>query len=168
MADKDYDPNENHDESGESGRSGSSGSKVKIHLPSDARREDQLSPNELRRLLRVHEDLHKTRVDRQRRLRAERQERKEGPQNLTTQRRYGIAQGGSSGTVSPYKKHWLSTTAQFSGIDRQTTPVPGDSLQENTNEDMRNELQNRLENKLQNQLRLTHDKKFIPPTPRPY
>lgn len=153
------------EEGGESGQSGSGG-KVRFQFPTeDVRREDQLSPAELRRLARVHQDAHKARVDRQRKLRAERREKKEGPASLATARR--LAQTGSgAGRKSPYKKHPISNTAQFSGMDPQMTLAPHESAQE-TNEERRNELENRLENKLQNRLQLTNQPKFNP-KPRPF
>jgi len=157
---------EDEEGSGQSG-SGSSGSKIKIHLRGgDTQRDDQLSPSELRRLLIVLAEAHKARVDKQRRLRAERREKKD-PGELNAKRNFTLGQGGGSGSRSPYKQHPLSKTAQFSGIDKQTSPIPSDAEQ-NTNDDKKNELENRLENKLQNRLTLQNQKKFIPPTPRPY
>ncbi|MDX1900611.1 MAG: hypothetical protein SFW66_01240 [Gammaproteobacteria bacterium] len=163
--DDDLDKKKSSDEKGgESGQSGTGG-KVRFRLPTeDVRREDQLSPAELRRLARVHQDAHKARVDRQRQLRAERCEKKEGPANLATARRLG--QSGGAGRKSPYKKHPISNTAQFSGMDPQMTLSPHESVQE-TNDDKRNELENRLENKLQNKLQLQNQPKFNP-KPRPF
>lgn len=116
-------------------------------------REDQLPPNELRRLLAAHDQAHKGRVEKQKVLRDQRNDLKNGKVTLDNYR-----QGLASGMSSQYPAHpILSSKAQFSGVDRQNNPVPTEN-QAQTNDENRNELEN--------QYRLRHapeiGKKFNP------
>lgn len=116
-------------------------------------RDDQLPPDELRRLLAVHDAAHEARVQKQKVLRDQRNDLKNGKVTLDNYR-----QGLAAGMSSQYPAHpILSNKAQFSGVDRQNNPVPTDN-QAQTNEENRNELEN--------QYRLRHapeiGKKFNP------
>lgn len=97
-------------------------------------REDQLPPDELRRILAVHDDAHEARVKKQKELRDQRKDLKEGKMTLDEYRQ--------SQKNSQYPPHpLLSEKAQFSGMDKQNNPVPTDS-QTQTNEGDKNELEN--------------------------
>lgn len=143
---KEFDKNDWEDESHAGGESGAAG---KIHFRyRDAMslppRDDSLPPHELKRLLQVHETLHKARVDKQRQTRKERDALKQGKNNLVQQRGYGqgLGQGGSA-----FKQHPISKKAYFSGIDKQMVAVPTE-LEADTNPEMQDKLENRF--------RLTH------------
>lgn len=114
-------------------------------------RDDLLPASEIKRLLIVHKELHKERVDKQRSTRAERAAKKEGryiPLTVEQQIRNGL-RSGSAGGSSKYKKHRISDKAQFSGIDKQVVGIA--SINEaQTNEKARDALENKLENRLQN------------------
>lgn len=148
---KEFDKNEWDDEegSGQAGE-GQGGAAGKIHFRyRDAMslppRDDVLPPNEIKRLLQVHETLHKSRVDKQRQTRKERDALKQNKNNLTQQRGYGQGLGPSSG--SQFKQHPISLKAYFSGIDKQMVSVPTE-LEADTNPEMQEKLENRF--------RLTH------------
>ncbi len=119
-------------------------------------REDMLPESEIRRLLIVHRDLHKDRVDKQKNLRKERAALKEGKLNIQNMNRQAMGMGG--GGMSKYKRHPISNKAQFSGIDRQTIGIPTEFDAE-TNMEMRDKLENRLQ--------LRNAPKFNP-KPRPF
>jgi hypothetical protein len=124
------------------------------------RRDDLLAPNELKRLLQVHDELHKGRVHKQKTTREERAAKKDGRYVASMESKYqqGLG-GGGGGTASRFKKHPISNMAQFSGIDKQVVGVP--TLNEaETNADLKNDLENRLENKYRNTPRFN-------PRPRP-
>lgn len=157
---------EQEDDSGDQGSVGTTGSQVRIYLPgADTRRTDQLSPGEIKRLLIVLADTHKARVDRQRHERRDRLERK-SPGELNVRRRFTVGIGGGSGIPSRFKQHPALKEPPHNGRDPKVTSVVTDSNQSNLNPDLRNELQNKLQN--QNRLTLQYQRKFIPPTPRPY
>lgn len=144
--------NEWDDKTGEGeGGQGEGGLGGKIHFKfSDAAmlppRDDALPPSEIRRLLTVHKEIHKQRVDRQKLTRKEREALKEGPKHLQEGYRQALSGGGGG---SSYKRHPISNKAQFSGIDKQTIGIPSEFDAE-TNLEMRDRLENRLENRLQN------------------
>jgi hypothetical protein len=150
---------------GESGETGGTSS-GEIHfrykdILSTVPRDDVLPDSEIKRLLIVHQDLHKDRVDKQKAVRKERQALKEGRTKVWTsydEKRMG--RGFSGGSSSPYKSHPITNKAQFSGIDRQVTSLPTENQAE-TNSDLRDQLEN------QNRNVLRHSPKFNP-KPRPY
>jgi len=158
--DKDDKTGQGGEEGGEGGKGGKSG---EIHFRyQDAmslpQRDDLLPPEEIRRLLIVQKELHKSHVDKQKSTRKERTAIKEG--RVQYDHRAGLRAGYGSG--SQFKKHWISNKAQFSGIDRQVVGVPTENRAE-TNEANRNELENRLQ--------LRHAHRNVPkfnPKPRPY
>ncbi len=120
-----------------------------------ARRDDLLPPDEIRRLLAVNKNLHETKVKKQKALRDERKALKEGQTNLQDYRQ-GLAE------QSNYKPHpILSEKAQFSGRDRQVNDLPNENIAD-TNPNDRHELKNNYEKKYQPQ----NAPKFTPkPTP---
>jgi hypothetical protein len=123
------------------------------------RRDDLLSPNEMDRLLAVHDSMHKGRVEKQKFTREQRAAMKEGRYVQQADSRYRQGLGGGGGGESRFKKHPISNMAQFSGIDKQVVGVP--TLNEaDTNAEMKDKLENRLQNKLRNQPRFN-------PRPRP-
>lgn len=161
---------DNQDTGGESGGTAGTGggSSGEIHfryqdILSTGLRDDLLTGRELKRVLAVHNDIHKARVDNQKQIRKERKILKEGRTNLASSKETMIAQrarGNSMGRTSPYKKHPISEKAQFSGIDKQVSALPSENMAE-TNKEQQNELQNR------NELQLRHSNKYTP-KPRPY
>lgn len=149
---------------GEGGISGQTG-EIKFRyrdILSTEPRDDVLPEAEIRRLLLMHEDIHKERVDKQKATRKERDDIKNGRVNAKNYDGLGLRKG-DGGDGSPYKKHPVSNHAQFSGAtDRKITGVPSDSLSE-TNDDIKQDLLDKLE------LRFQH--KNVPkfnPRPRPY
>jgi hypothetical protein len=155
------------DEGGTTGAGTSTGGKtgaIEFRLQDGSaalRRDDLLSPNELKRLLQVHDELHKGRVHKQKTTREERSAKKDGRYVASMESKYrqGLGGGGDGGTASRFKKHPISNMAQFSGIDKQVVGVP--TLNEaETNADLKNDLENRLENKYRNTPRFN-------PRPRP-
>lgn len=149
------DNKENDDESGAGGRSGEV--KFRGFVGTESLRDDLLPPDEKRRLLAVHRDGHENRVKKQKELRDQRQQMKEGKIPLSQFR-----ESRGNGMNSAYRAHpILSDKAQFSGIDPQVNVLPSDNIA-NTNEADRNELEN--------QYRLTHAPEFTPkfnPKPLP-
>ncbi|MDR3491282.1 MAG: hypothetical protein P4M12_04460 [Gammaproteobacteria bacterium] len=142
-------PEQEEDESGRGGKSGEIEFRYKDAFTGPTR-DDLLPPNEIKRLMIVHKDTHKMRVDKQKQLREERVALKEGkyiPNNERVyQKGFGASSGGSS---SRYKKHPISDKAYFSGKDKQVVGVPT-LTESNTNEDLKEALENKLENKYQN------------------
>lgn len=130
---------------------GGAGGKIRYRYKDAASlepRDDMLSPNELQRLLNVHKDLHKGRVDKQKVTRKEREATKQGnlKQAAIIRQQAGYAQRG--GSHSRFKQHPVSNMAQFSGIDKQLSSMP--TINEaDTNLEARDQLDNRLENNLQ-------------------
>jgi hypothetical protein len=113
------------------------------------RRDDLLSPAEMKHLQQVHDNLHKARVDKQKSTRDQRAAIKEGRYTAAMDPRYRQGLGSGGGGASHYKKHPISDKAQFSGIDKQVVGVP--SLNEaETNAELKDKLENRLENKYRN------------------
>jgi hypothetical protein len=132
------------DDEGESGE-GKGGKTDAVHFrfrdaASIPPRDDVLPPTEIKRLLIVHQELHKGYVDKQKMTRKERAALKEGKLHLV--RNYQQARGYQGG-FSGYKKHPISNKAQFSGIDKQTSFLPTEFDAE-TNLEMREKLENRF------------------------
>lgn len=112
------------------------------------RRDDLLPPEELRRLLMVHKEVHKGRVEKQKHTREQRAAQKEGryvpPRQQQTR---GLGGGGSAAKHSNHPL--LSAKPQFDGIDKQLVGVPNKN-EADTNPEAREALEERLENKLRN------------------
>jgi hypothetical protein len=159
------DQDEEGSQGGESGDTGQGGVTGAVHFryqdSLSTRRDDALPPTEIRRLLAIHQDLHKEFVNKQKLTRKERKALKEGRKTLDGRRGYGHG----AGRVSIYKQHPITSKAQFSGMDPQVIGLPNENLQ-NTNDDKRNELENRLEHRLENRNELRATPKFNP-VPRP-
>lgn len=116
-------------------------------------RDDQLLPDELRRLRAVHNTAHELRVKKQKEVRVERENVKNGKVTLADYRQSKAAELSSKYPPHPL----LANKAQFSGVDKQENQVP--SLSETqTNDENRNELENRYEKKYQPEM----GKKFHP------
>ncbi|MDR3477352.1 MAG: hypothetical protein P4M14_04905 [Gammaproteobacteria bacterium] len=114
-------------------------------------RDDLLPAAEIKRLLSVHKEIHKGRVEKQKMARDERAAKKDGryiPPTVLQQIRKGLGGGGAGGS-SKYKKHPISDKAQFSGIDKQVVGIAAIN-EAHTNEDVKDALDNKLENRLQN------------------
>ncbi len=155
---------ESNQQEDESGTNGGSTGEIRFHYQdplSTPVRDDLLSPEERKRLLAAHKELHQGRVDKQRTTLKDRKLLKEKGQAAVIQARLGRGGGHGIGS-SPYKPHPISQKPQFSGIDKQVTAIPTENMAE-TNEEQRNELENRYQHKLGYQ----HTKKFNP-KPRPY
>lgn len=149
-------------QTGESGQGGVAGEirfRYKDAMSIDPR-DDALSPSEAKRLLAVHKDLHKSYIDKQKQTRKERKQLKEGRASLTSRHDVTARGAGKGRRYSPYKRHPISSKAQFSGVDKQISGLPTENLAE-TNEQKRNELQN------QNRLTYQNAPRFNP-KPRPY
>lgn len=151
--------NEEEDKKGDEGEGGQGGA-IQFRdwtLPSTSKqREEALPAGEIKRLLIVQQELHKTRVDRQKQTRKDYKALKEGRPHAKSQ--HGVGHGVRT---SPYKAHPISHKAQFSGIDRQVTGIPTENQAE-TNAEMRNELQNRNELRQQHQLQYSSTPKMRP------
>lgn len=163
MSNKEIKYNQHDEEDEEKGGGGSAGGaageiKFRYHdILSEEPRDDVLTPEEITRLLAVHKDIHKERVDKQKVIRKERKAVKEGPAHLVTRKAYTGGTGG--GTYSKYKTHPIAI--KFSGIRDQQITAP------ETNKDLQQELVNKLEDKLENKLRLQNAPRFTP-KPRPF
>lgn len=119
-------------------------------------RDDVLPPGEIKRLLVVHKEIHKGRVDNQKNARKERAALKEGKKHLATKSMQQVY--GQGGGVSKYKKHPITNKAYFSGIDKQLISIPSEFVAE-TNQELREKLEQRFTHR--------HTPKFNPkPTPR--
>lgn len=138
---------EEHEEGG-SGESGGTGTQIKFHDFTRAEnfRDDLLPPEEMRRLLLVHKDLHTGNVKKQKELQAYREEVRAGKISIE-QYRQGL-QGGE-GKVKYKTNPRFLRSQQFSGTSNNMTPLPSDNNAE-TNQDKK-ELVYRNELKLQNQ-----------------
>lgn len=112
----------------------------------DQPRDDQLPEDEKKRLLNTHQSLHQQQVLKQKQLRDQYIALKEG-------RIPKIQSAMRGNNLSNYKKHFLSNKAQFSGVEKQTQPLPSENEAE-TNPEQRQELQ--LQNRLQLQNEYTH------------
>lgn len=156
------------DESGDSGHLGGSGVEFRFDISPSERRDDLLSTDDLKRLLKVHHDLHYDLVKKQKIERKNRNEIKEG-KRPNVANNYNVGNAGF-GMNHGGKPHPLSQKAYFSGIDKQVIGLQSENVA-NTNEGQKNELEARLElkNRLQHKNRLEHKNtpKFNP-TPRPH
>jgi hypothetical protein len=137
--------NQNDDEkSGDSGESGEGGQTGQIEFrdflaPAERFREDLLPPEERKRLLSVHKDIHELRVKKQKELRDQRQLLKDGKIPLQSYRQ-GLM---GTGMNAQYKANPILTNkAQFSGIDRQVNFLPTEYVAD-TNPEQRNDLEYR-------------------------
>src|SRR5690242_8149079 len=96
---------------GEGGISGQTG-EIKFRyrdILSTEPRDDVLPEAEIRRLLLVHEDIHKERVDKQKATRKERDDIKNGRVRVNANSYDGLGlRKGGGGNVSSYKKHPVS------------------------------------------------------------
>lgn len=137
------------DDDGESGKSGSGGQSGSIEfkdfVTSDANFRDDLLPYEQRKhLLATHKDVHEAGVKKQKEKRQQYKDLKEGKVPLK-EFREGLA---ASGARSQFKANpALVNQAQFSGVDKQVTALPNESLAE-TNQEKRDELVNDLKYRL--------------------
>lgn len=134
MSNNKFSPPQDDDDSGNTG----TGSEVHFRYRdamSLGPRDDELPLADIRHFMAIHKDIHKDRVDKQRILLNEREALKAG-KKPTSHYQVGQERGN-------YKTHWLSSTAQFSGIDKQVTQVPNQN-EANTNDQLKDELQNRL------------------------
>ena len=145
---------------GESGGTGGKSGSLGFRIPTETYRDDLLAPTELNRLLQVHESLHKSSVDKQKLLRKERTALKENRPQQAAQHRAALGGPGGTGGASRYKKHPISSKAQFSGIDKQVTALPTE-FESEANRDAQNRLENRHD------LRNQPAQRFNP-KPRPY
>lgn len=143
--------NEDTDEGG-SGRQGSD-IQYREFAGLDSRREDQLPPDELKRLLSIHQDAQEARVKKQKELRDMRKAQKEGKK---AGKEYG--QGLSAGMQSQYPPHPI-LNEKLRGADPQVNPNPNDNLVQ-TNEANRDELQHKYQ--LRHQPQLANRPKFNP------
>jgi hypothetical protein len=139
------------DEEEDEGSQGSGGQTGEIEFRykdamSVANRDDLLPASEIKRLLIVHKDIHKERVDKQKATREQRNALKQGKYVVPSVARQLAGRGGR---VSPYKKHPISDRAQFSGVDKQVVGIPTENAA-NTNSELKDKLENRLQNRLQN------------------
>lgn len=152
------------DQDGDQGETGGQGSGIEfryVDVLSTEPRDDLLPPNEIKRLLGTHQELHKQRVDNQKLTRKERKAIKEGRVILTSNASYRAGMRATGGGFSAYKTHPIAH--KFSGMrDTKISSFPSDNNAE-TNLNKKEELQNRLENKLS----LRNMPKFNP-KPRPY
>ena len=140
MSSKKKDLNTQENGESDSGASGASGRVAFRNFLDGAAevRDDLLPPEEIRRLLSVHKDVHAIEVKKQKALQDQRKAMKEGKISLQSYRQ-GM-QG--AGMHSQYKVNpILANKAQFSGIDRQVNALPTENMAE-TNEAQRNELEN--------------------------
>jgi len=148
------------DDSGEGGKSSGEIQFRYKDILSEGPRDDVLSEGEIKRLLLVHQELHKDHVDKQKATRAERKALKEGKTPAFSSQSHRIGGSSFGGSASPYKKHPITNKAQFSGIDSQVSAIPSENNAE-TNADAKEKLEN------QNRNVLRHAPKFNP-KPRPY
>lgn len=148
---------------GGSGGQGGQGGKIAYRYRdamSLSPRDDALPPSEIKRMVAVHEDLHKAHVDKQKETRKERAAKKDNNVLQQSINRQGHGAGGAPRS-SDYKQHPISQMAQFSGMDNKVVMIR-EKMEEVTNDKMRNELENRLENTLQNRLENRAEPKFNP------
>ena len=128
------------DEDNKTGTGGKSG-EVNFRFKTETYRDEQLPQHEINRLLDLHRDAHKAHVDQQKLLRKEREIIKESRKGQSHQHRVGYGPGGGGGSDSRFKKHPISSKAQFSGGDNKSQ-IPSENA-ENTNDELRNKLENR-------------------------
>lgn len=152
---------EDEETGGQTGEEGSGGQTGQVEFrdfisAGESLRDDQLSGEEKRRLLLVHQNTHATAVLKQKKLLAERRLLKEGKLSLEAFRAGQMANTG-------YKIHPLSEKAQFSGKDKQVSDLPTEN-EANTNDKKQEELQ--YQYNLTHRPEYAHQPKFNPkPTP---
>lgn len=134
----------NKDDDDQTGGSGSS-IQFKSFIGENSNRDDMLPPEELRRLIVVHDDLHRTYVKKQKELLAHRQAVKDGKISVAEYR-----QGLEGNQNGAFKTNPRLNKAQFSGIDNKVNPLPTENVAETNQEKKqelvyRNELKNRLD-----------------------
>jgi hypothetical protein len=125
-------------------------------------RDDLLPASKIKHILAMHDELHKTRVDKQKQIRKERELLKSG-RTITPEMKYQIQMGrstGGGGSASNYKTHPITQKPQFSGMDQQVSALPTENKAE-TNQELKEALENR------HQLRYQNAPTFNP-KPRPY
>lgn len=135
---------------GDSGQGGKSGEiQFKWITSLSEIRDDQLSPEERRRRLLVHKDLHIGLVGKAQKLRQYRDALKKGLiTSETVAYQYGFSKGGG-GDYSPYKKHPIAD--KFHGMrDKQELPFPSENKAQT-------ELVNQLQNRYEKRLNYTHN-----------
>lgn len=140
------------DDQGSSGQGG----KIEFHdfvTGSGSLRDDQLPPDEMRRLLSIHNDAQKDRVKKQKELRDQRKEAKAG-----NKVRKEAGQGLSAGMHSQYPPHPILSD-KLRGADPQVNPNPSENNVQ-TNEANRDELQHKYQ--LRHQPQLTNRPQFNP------
>jgi len=152
---------ETEDESGDAGESGTgeAGSQIQFHdfIFAGESQRDNLLPDEIRRLLAIHDNVNKENVKKQKDKRDTYKNLKEGKTSLE---QYRSSQNGMNGDKPAHPI--LSDKAQFSGVDSQVNPVVDENAA-NTNDANRNELEL--------QYRLRHQPQNAPrfnPKPTPY
>jgi hypothetical protein len=150
---------------GENGQSGTSGVEFHLDFLTGETRDDLLSPEDLKRLLKVHNDLHYDLVKKQKIERKTRLEIKEGKHPIISNDYTGDTGYGMS--HSDVETHPINETAYFSGtIDKKVTFSPLDT-QNIANDDKKKELVKRNELKNEHRLQHTHTPKFNPRPQRP-
>jgi len=145
--------NMDKDDTDEGGSGQGSNIQYRDFTEMDTRREDQLPPDELKRLLSIHQDAQEDRVKKQKELRDVRKAQKEGKK---AGKEYG--QGLSAGMQSQYPPHPI-LSEKLKGADPQVNPNPNDNMVQ-TNEANRDELQNKYQ--LRHQPQLANRPKFNP------
>lgn len=136
-----------------------------IDPSSQIQRDDFLKPEELQRLIAVHQGIHKERVNKQKITRKEREMIKEGSRNLISaaydnSRGFGMgANANSQFLPHPY-------AYKFSGIrDMEVSIFPSENIPD-TN---KNEYQNRLDLQNKNELRNRNELRYRnTPKPKPF
>lgn len=152
------------DDEGSSGKS--SGTIYNYLDPSSQnQRDDFLKPEEYQRLLSVHQDIHKERVNKQKITRKEREILKQGGANLVSSvydKSKGYGAGGFSN--SQFLPHPYAY--KFSGIrDMEVSIFPSENIPD-TN---KNEFENRLELQNKNEFRNRNElRNRFTPKPKPY
>ena len=114
------------DERGESGHVGGSGVEFRFDISPGEIRDDLLSPEELKRLLKVHHDLHYDLVKKQKIERKNRNEIKEGKRPAVANNGYTTGNAGFG--MNQGKQHPISKKAYFSGIDKQVIGLQSENL----------------------------------------
>ena len=161
MTMQDEDKDDEGGKNGGHGESGKGGAGVRYRDPFAVKqRDDMLPPAEIKRLLLLHKEIHKGRVEKQKIARKERDAVKEKRPGAVAGHGQGYGAGVQSNAARQHPT--LSKAAQFSGIDKQVVPLPHDNLAE-TNQDQKQELEFRHELRHQHQL----TQKFNP-KPRPF
>jgi hypothetical protein len=142
---------------GEGGQTGGTGGHIAFHefIKTSEQRDDLLSGSEKARLLATHQSWHESLVKKQKDSIKRRQAVIEGELSVSEYRR--------GNADHPYREHpVLSQAAQFSGIDRQVTPLPNEN-EIDTNNDKKQELEYRYNLAYRPGMAM----RFTPPKPSP-